>query len=767
MPSRESRKTITQRNFVRHQALVLVAPPLHNLTMASMAIRRLLGCLLTLLMFRIEAGEALTIALPPQSDLTRLADLTAEFAGVSLQYHPQKLQGSVRLAVRGEVTQAELWEVFNQVLIGQGFTTVLTGLPPVYQVVPLTEAAGLGVALDPAQAAKIPYQPGYGVLVLTLKHLSAEAAVKSLSTLSSGNQVSQIRALGGQERTVIISGPRAVLRQAELLFGVIDRPGVVTTVRFYRPGRASAQTIQASATAAWTAMGRLQSVSRPVEIQVAPDGQQVLLIAATEDLPALEALVDQLDKSEPVETRSYRPRHFGIDEVAALLQQLLKPASTGAAGIEVVRDSLTNSLIVKATAEQHRRVSEILAGLDNAPPTSRRQVRTLPVKHRQADEVTKVLTGLIATGVVRPPAEAAPGLGASAPAGVPAAAPTGPVSVVQPLPATPLPAVAAHEAIVAGDQSVLLTADVITNSVIALGDPRALDQVETLLKQLDQRQPQVDLEVIMVSLNDAQSQTLGVELLGQITHGETSATVASLFGLSEAGTGDPLARILAEGATGFGGVVLRPGDFAGVVQALETVTDGRQLVRSKVVVNNNAKATIDGVLQESLVSSNSNGVSGTTTSVSGTSDAGTQITITPQISSADYVTVSYQISQSAFLGESTTTESGTRIPPTKRSDSVASIATVPDGSIIALGGLSNRGNGKSESRIPLLGSIPFFGALFRSRTVSESDSRFYVFIRVNVMRHQSFADLKRTTTAEAKEAKVDTGEPVLEPQFIR
>lgn len=711
----------------------------------------------------LRAGEALTISLPPQSDLARLADLTAEFAGVSVQYNPQKIQGTVRLAVRGEVSPAELWEIFNQVLTGQGFTTVLTGLPPVYQVVPLTEAAGLSVALDPAQAAKIPYQPGYGVLVLTLKHLSAEAAVKTLSTLSN-NQVSQVRALGNEERTVVISAPRAVLRQAETLLVLLDRPGVVPVVRLYRPTRASAQTIQASATAAWTAMARLQSVTRPVELQVAPDGQQVLLIVAGEDLPALEALVDQLDKSEPIESRSYRPRHFGIDEVATLLQQLLKPAAPGTTGgIEVVRDQLTNSLIVKATAEQHRRVAEVLAGLDNAPPTSRRQVRTLPVKHRQADEVAKVLTGLIATGVVRPAADPATPV---APVGGPPAAigamPVAPAPVIaQPAPpANPEPAMS-------GDQSVIVTADVITNAVIALGDPRALDQVEALLKQLDQRQSQVDIEVVMVSLSEAQNQSLGVELLKQITDGKTTGTVASLFGLSDPGTGDPLARTLANGAAGLGGVVLRPGDFAGVIQALESVTDGRQLVRSKVVVNNNAKATIDGVVQESLVSSNSNGVSGTTTSVSGTSDAGTQITITPQISSADYVTVNYQISQSAFLGPSTTTDSGTRIPPTKRSDSVASVATVPDGSIIALGGLSNRGNSFSESRVPLLGSIPFLGALFRSRSSDQNDSRFYVFIRVNVMRHQSFADLKRMSTSEAAEAKVETGEPALEPQFIR
>ena len=698
------------------------------------------------------AGDAVTMALPPQTDLARLADLTAEFAGVSLQYNPQKIQGTVRLAVRGEVTPAELWEVFNQVLNGQGFTTVLTGLPPIYQVVPLSEAAGLGVALDAAQAAKIPYQPGYGVVILTLTHLSAEAAVKSLSALSA-NQTSQVRTLGSEDRTVVISGPRAILRQAQTILAVIDRAGVVPVVRLHRPVRASAQAIQASTTAAWTAIGRLQSSARPVDIQVAPDGQQLLLIASSEDIAALQALAEQLDKSEPVETRSYRPRHFGIDEVAILVQQLLK-TSAPSGGIEVVRDTLTNSLIVRATSEQHRRVSEILAGLDDAPPTSRRQVRTLAVKHRQADELAKILTGLIATGVVRPTAEVA-----DAPTTAAVANPATPTTTQPQQPQ--LMHDSAPRLVSAGENTVVLTADTITNSLIALGDPRSLDQVEALLKQLDQRQPQVDIEIIMVSLSDSQNQELGIELLKQFTDGNTTGTVASLFGLSSPGPGSIVQG--AASVTGVGGVVLRPGDFAGVIKALETVTNGRQMVRSKVVVNNNAKAVVDGVVQEPLASTNSNGVAGATTSFSGTSDAGTKIAVTPQISSADYVTVTYNVSQSSFLGKSTTPG----LPPTKRQDAVASVATVPDGSVIALGGLSNRGESLGEKRVPFLGGIPLLGALFRSRETGQTDSRFYVFIRVNVMRHAAFADLRRISVQEAASAKVDNGEPPLEPQFIR
>jgi general secretion pathway protein D len=500
----------------------------------------------------------------------------------------------------------------------------------------------------------------------------------------------------------------------------------------------------------------LQGSTRPVDIQIAPDGLQLLLIAAGDSMDELVKLVTELDRTEPVETRTYRPHYFNIDEVGNLLQQLFKSSASGAAQIEIVRDKLTHSLLIQATAEQHRRVSELLASLDNAPPTARRQVRTFAVKHRSADELAKVLTGLIATGV----AQAGP------------AEPVDPATGGQPGPPVPThvnPGVPDQRVAVqaAADNPVILSSDTITNTLIALGEPRALDQVAALLTQLDQRQPQVDIEVLMVSLSDAQNQSLGVELLKRITDGETSATVSSLFGLSKSSGTDPLARGLVDGANGLGGVILRPGDFAGVVKALETVTDGRQFVRSKVVVNNNAKAIIDGVLEESLVSSNSNGVSGTTTSVNGTSDAGTKIKITPQISSGDYVNVNYDISQSSFLGESTTTDSGTRIPPTRRKDSVASVATIPDGSDIALGGLSNRGDSKKAERVPLLGSIPFFGALFRNTSKTQTDSRFYVFIRVNIMRQNDFSDLRRMSDTTAKNAQLDPLEPTLEPVLIR
>jgi type II secretory pathway component GspD/PulD (secretin) len=744
---------------------------------SPLSVRRLSLALLILISLCWPQASAedgpVSIALPPQTEIDKLIDLTAQFVGVSIQYNPQKISGVVRLSVRGELNKPDLWAVFNQVLTSQGFTTVIAGLPPVYQVVPLADAAGLSVALAPEDAAKLVYQPGYQVVILELTHLGAEAAVKVLSTLVTG-QVGQIRTLGQENRKVVISGPQGLITQARGVLRLIDREGMVPAIQVYRPQRASPQSLQASATGAWTALGRLGGSERLAELQLTPDGAQVLIITSADDLLRLVDLLQRLDDSEPVETRSYRPRYFGIDEVGTLVQQLLR-SERGGPQVEIVRDKLTSSLIIKATGEQHRRIGEVLKNLDDAPPTARRQVRSFNVRHRQADELAKVLAGLISSGVVQngasaeAAAPAAPGARQPEPAPVaaqPVPAPAPGVAVGQ-MAAVATPRPEAPPVVVAGggDNPVVLTSDVVTNSLIAIGDPKALDQVASLLRHLDQRQPQVDIEVILVSVSSSQNRSLGVEMVALMERGSVSGTVSQLFGLSQPVAGDPIARAPLAAATGLGGIVLNPGDFAGVVQALETITDGKQFIRARIVVANNAKATVNGVVQEPLVSTNASSTVATT-SVSGTTDAGTEIGITPQISTADYVTLTYGISQSSFLGKSVISN-GSVIPPTKRSDSVTSVATIPDGHVIALGGLSNRGEDLNESRVPFLGGIPYIGNLFKSKSVGSSDSRFFVFIRASVLRNNLFQDLRRSSEAVAAEAALPVGQPRLEPQLIR
>jgi len=59
---------------------------------------------------------------------------------------------------------------------------------------------------------------------------------------------------------------------------------------------------------------------------------------------------------------------------------------------------------------------------------------------------------------------------------------------------------------------------------------------------------------------------------------------------------------------------------------------------------------------------------------------------------------------------------------------------VPNNKTIILGGLLKLKQGKSSSKVPLLGDIPLVGGLFRSTSNSVDDSKLYVFVRANILR---------------------------------
>ena len=218
--------------------------------------------------------------------------------------------------------------------------------------------------------------------------------------------------------------------------------------------------------------------------------------------------------------------------------------------------------------------------------------------------------------------------------------------------------------------------------------------------------------------------------------------------------------------SGLTALVINPGDYAVLLNALATVNNGRNMVTSKTVVDNNAEATVDAVLQQPIGNVSSN-TTVATTSYGGTSDAGTQIKVKPSIGAADQVQLSFSVSQSAFIGESTKTADGGLLPPPKRQDSLASVATVPDGHTIALGGLSSVTESSGSTGLPWLSEVPILGRIFRNETSRKSNSRFYLFLRADVLRSANYEDLKFRARAPAAAAGIRLGGPPdLQPRYI-
>lgn len=314
--------------------------------------------------------------------------------------------------------------------------------------------------------------------------------------------------------------------------------------------------------------------------------------------------------------------------------------------------------------------------------------------------------------------------------------------------------------VVTPDAGVVLTADEATSTIIAVGDARALAQIERLIRQLDVRQPQVMLEVLMVSLSESQSLALGVELQQELDlGGDTRATLASLFGLAQRGA-DGIPGV-GSGA-GFTGLVLNPGDFSVVLRALETLNDGRSMSMPRMLVGNNEQANFSSVLQQPFATVNT-GTATTTTSFGGTLDAGTIATVRPQIAAGDHLILEYSVQLSSFVGAS----AGEGLPPPKQTNSVSSRVTIPDGHTVVVGGLELLTDAEAESRVPGIGGIPLVGELFKNRSKNHSRDRFFVFIRANVMRHNGFEDLKYLSATDRAAAGVGDGWPQVEPRMIR
>jgi type II secretory pathway component GspD/PulD (secretin) len=674
-----------------------------------------------------------TIDLAGQIELARLVDLASERLYLNIEYDAQALKGTVTLRLGGDVTDDELWTLVNRLLSARGWTTVRMGDDGTLSVVKLADAASVSEITQQTTGDQVP--PGYRVIVRRIEHADVADVVSAVEPLlGASGSISRL----GTTSLVLIADLQTRAARALSLIELLDSDDEEVSIE-----QVSLSHLDAEGMVAIVGQVRAKAelVGRPDprgEILPAPDDAALLVIAPASEVPKWRILIQSLDKREPVQTRTYSARFFGIDAVAELVQESIDTA--GDPRFKLVADELTGTLVITATASIHERIKSIIDRLDAVTPEARRQVRTIIVNNRNVTDLVSVIDSLLSTGV----------LGVAAEAVELPEQPTEPEPT--PPPKKPEPP---------SEPSLAITADERTSSIIAMGPPRLLDELELLVRQLDVRQPQVMLEVLLVALTDSQARDLGVELQGQFEVGATSVSLASLFGLgapllSGGSDEDP------QRASGLTGLVLKPGDFSVLIRALETINRGRTLTMPRVLVTNNEEALLDSVNQQPTTSINASETV-STTSFAGFEPAGTQITLRPQIAEADHLVIEYTVSLSSFEGES----SQEGVPPPRQENRIQSVATIPDGYTIVVGGIEVVTNGKSETRVPILGAIPLIGEAFKSRSRSSNRVRFYAFIRPTVLRNEDFEDLKFLSESHVAAAKIDDNWPRVEPRLIR
>jgi type II secretory pathway component GspD/PulD (secretin) len=301
-----------------------------------------------------------------------------------------------------------------------------------------------------------------------------------------------------------------------------------------------------------------------------------------------------------------------------------------------------------------------------------------------------------------------------------------------------------------------VAADANTNSIIVAAPPSVQQMYADLIKRLDQRRPQVQIECTIVTLDTTNGFTFGVDI-GRIGGFDTSQLLTlSSFGVS---TANPVTgRLTPVAAPGGTFALLSPRIADVVIRALATNSHARLLSAPQLLVNDNGKGKLESVAQEPFAVILDASSTQSLTSLGGQAQAGTSISVEPHISEADYLQLAYSIELSNFTGQA---QNG--LPPPSQKNAVDSSVTIPDGYTIVVGGLTTKNFNTSANSIPILGDIPFLRLLFGSRTRNMADSTLFVFIRPVILRDDKFEDLKYISGKSAKSAGIGGDFPMSRP----
>ena len=691
------------------------------------------------------AEEPLWFAFQEEIELSSLLRACTEALGFTLEYQPESIDALVTIQSGPGLTTSELWALTNRHLAMQGLACVQAPGERGLSIVPLAEAASRA-RLEPA--GLVATKAGFIRVLRSLNRADPSTVADALHGIltSTGSQVNAIPATG----QLLIAGLAPQVAQALRVVEVLDAAGESIAVE-------SVEVKHLAPTALTALVERVRAAQQkagemPVEgsLLANPNSRSIVIVAPPGEVEDWKALLLAFDKAESLVTAHYSPRRFGLSETAGLVQATILggPALEGLPAGKLVQDELTGTLIVTATWSQQEEVRELIDRLEATPAANRRALRSFPVKHRDVTDLLGILRNLLDEGGLLD--------GASGDASGESRAPAEGVS-------SPIAGATGGRVVARGESGALeitLTEDASTNRIVAVGPPRVLDQLGQLIEQLDLQSPQVLVEAMIVSLTEAQTHDLGVELQKGLRRGDSLFRLQSLFGL---GSPDPSATSLSQvPGTGLTSVVLDPGSFSGVLRALATVNDGRSLTIPKVLVNNNEQANLNSILQTPYTST-SLSTSTSITSFGGTLDAGTTISVRPQITDGDMLLLNYAVSLSSFVGESTDPS----VPPPRQETSLSSAASVPDGYAVVIGGLEIETEGKSTSSLPWLGKLPLVGFLFRNQSTSTSRSRFFVFLRCSVMRSPMFEDLKYVSREDQNLAGLETGAPKVQPLIMR
>jgi type III secretion protein C len=225
-----------------------------------------------------------------------------------------------------------------------------------------------------------------------------------------------------------------------------------------------------------------------------------------------------------------------------------------------------------------------------------------------------------------------------------------------------------------------------TNSLLVKGLPEQVRFIENLVSALDTPKRHVELSLWIIDLHKDELNQLGINWQGTVNSGGT-------FSVSlNAGSATTL-----DGAS-----------FVTQVMALERTNRANVVSRPVILTQENVPAIFDNnrTFYAPLVGERSVDLQHIT--------YGTLVSVLPRFAQADEVEMSLNIEDGNEVENPGQGERPNALPTVGRTR-ISTVARVPQGKSLLVGGFTRDDNSEQVGRIPVLGSIPWVGRLFSYR----------------------------------------------------
>nr|WP_080432722.1 type II secretion system secretin GspD [Burkholderia ubonensis] len=461
-------------------------------------------------------------------------------------------------------------------------------------------------------------------------------------------------------------------------------------------------------------------------------------------------------------------------DLAAQLQKMLDPGAIGNSDatlkVSVIADPRTNSLMLRASSASRLAAAKRLVQQLDAPSGVPGNMHVVPLKNAEATKLAKTLRGMLGKGGGETGASAtsneasAFNQGGSSSSGSFSTGTAG----TPPLPSGGLGGSSSSYGggssqggglgtggLLGGEKEKgeenqpggMIQADSATNSLIITAPDPVYRNLRAVIDQLDARRAQVYIEALVVELQATTSGNLGIQW--QVANNALFAgtNLPSGTSISGAGLGNSIIDLTGRAAQSPLTAVsaLTPGlnigwlrnmfgvqGLGALLQYFAGSSDANVLSTPNLITLDNEEAKIV-VGQNVPIPTGS--YSNLTSSTGGNAfntydrrDVGLTLHVKPQITDGGILKLQLYTEDSSVV-QSTVSTSANSPGPTFNKRSIQSTVLADNGEIIVLGGLMQDNYNTSNSKVPLLGDIPWIGQLFRSESKSRQKTNLMVFLR--------------------------------------